>query len=361
MSELSDCRSICRIRTDRKQHPGIRRQHRETSSVELTDLSHCRSRRAASVVLERRSRMILADAVDAPCLKLPPDLAKRIGEITDAVLEHHIDPPARQQMILGGIKALYTAAGLPVPLGLSRRVSALTTPEQLAALLADIWPKSTAKPVAARSLEEALLEGLLAGVSGGARLDLGQGAQGRRSRSKATATSASTSPWAWTTRRSGRRSHEVFEGGPADRAGVKTGRPDRDRSMASTPRAWHCATWSTGCAARRGPTSRSRSGNRRRRMSRTYDDHPRSAPALDRAGRPQAAGRRLGRPARWFRPDRLPADQRDRREHAARASQAGAAARKSRQLGPRSRPARCWAEPRSIRPSCWPIACSPAE
>ena len=86
--------------------------------------------------------------------KVPADLAKRIGEITDAVLEHHIDPPARQQMILGGVKALYRASGVPVPAGLSRRVSALTTPEQLAALLAEVWPKSTAKPIAAKALEE---------------------------------------------------------------------------------------------------------------------------------------------------------------------------------------------------------------
>ena len=33
--------------------------------------------------------------------------------------------------------------------------------------------------------------------------------------------SASTSRWVWTTRKSGPRLREVFEGGPADRAGVK--------------------------------------------------------------------------------------------------------------------------------------------
>ena len=61
--------------------------------------------------------------------------ARRAQEITDVVLENHIDPPARQQMVLSGIKALSRAAGLPVPPGLGRRVSAMTTPEQLAALL----------------------------------------------------------------------------------------------------------------------------------------------------------------------------------------------------------------------------------
>ena len=64
------------------------------------------------------------------------------------MLEHHIDPPARQQMVLSGIKAMYRAAGVPGPPGLGRRVSAVSTPEQLATLLEEVWPRTTAKPVA---------------------------------------------------------------------------------------------------------------------------------------------------------------------------------------------------------------------
>src|SRR5258708_24764739 len=81
-------------------------------------------------------------------------LGRRVQEITDAVMQNHIDPPARQQMILAGIKALYHAAGLPVPSGLSLRISKLTTPEQFAALLAELWPAEPAKPVPAQALEE---------------------------------------------------------------------------------------------------------------------------------------------------------------------------------------------------------------
>lgn len=73
-------------------------------------------------------------------------------------------------MILGGVKALYQASGVPVPAGLSRRVSALATPEQLAELLVEVWPKSLAKPVSPRALVEALLEGLFGSVSGGGYL-----------------------------------------------------------------------------------------------------------------------------------------------------------------------------------------------
>ena len=77
-----------------------------------------------------------------PAPKPPPDLAKRVQEITDAVLEHHIDPPVRQQMILSAIKALYRTAGVPVPAGLGRRVSAVSTSDQLAEFLAEAWPKT---------------------------------------------------------------------------------------------------------------------------------------------------------------------------------------------------------------------------
>ena len=101
---------------------------------------------------------------------VPADLARRIGEITDAVLEYHIDPPARQQMILGGIKACTERPDSPVPAGLSRKVSSVATPEQLAELLVEVWPKSTAKPTSGAGPRGGDLDGLLASVSGGGYL-----------------------------------------------------------------------------------------------------------------------------------------------------------------------------------------------
>jgi C-terminal peptidase prc len=111
-----------------------------------------------------------AATAPVPAPAMPAELARHVQEITDTVLEHHIDPPARQQMVLSGIKALYRAAGVAVPLGLGGRVSAVSTPEQLAALLAEVWPKTTAKPVAVKALEDALLEDLVAAVPGDAEL-----------------------------------------------------------------------------------------------------------------------------------------------------------------------------------------------
>ena len=76
----------------------------------------------------------------------------------------------RQQMILAGIKSLYEAAGLPIPTGLSRRVSGLTTPGQFTALLVELWPSRPAKNLRTDDLAEALVNGLLASVPGGAEI-----------------------------------------------------------------------------------------------------------------------------------------------------------------------------------------------
>ncbi len=70
-------------------------------------------------------------------------------------------------MILAGIKALHRAAGLPVPAGLSRRVSAITTREQLADLLEELWPVKSSAP---QQLREAFVSGLLETVPGGAEI-----------------------------------------------------------------------------------------------------------------------------------------------------------------------------------------------
>ena len=153
--------------------------------------------------------------------KVPPDLARRIGEITDAVLQHHIDPPARQQMILGGVKALYRASGAQAPAGLSRRVSALATPEQIAGLLVEVWPKSVAKPGTSQPLEEALIDGLLGSVPGGAYLvsarerKVTEQLEGNRYVGIQIALAMDDGLKI-------ARIAQIFEGGPADRAGAKT-------------------------------------------------------------------------------------------------------------------------------------------
>ena len=42
---------------------------------------------------------------------ITPGVAALAQNLIDTVLEHHIDPPARQQMILTGIKEVYKTVG----------------------------------------------------------------------------------------------------------------------------------------------------------------------------------------------------------------------------------------------------------
>jgi C-terminal peptidase prc len=125
-----------------------------------------------AVLIAGTFRQAAADSPSPPAteLKSPRELGKHIQDITDTILRHHLDPPTRQQMILAGIKGLYEAAGLPTPAGLSRRVSALTTAEQFTALLVELWPSRPAKSLRTRDLVEALVNGLLASVPGGAEI-----------------------------------------------------------------------------------------------------------------------------------------------------------------------------------------------
>jgi carboxyl-terminal processing protease len=163
-----------------------------------------------------------AAAAPVPAPAMPADLARRVLEITDAVLEHHIDPPARQQMILSGIKSLDRAAGAPDPIGLSRRVSTIATLEQLAALLNEVWPKTTAKPLSATKLEDVLLEGLVAAVPGQASVmtDKERNAleQFAGNRYVGIHIALGTDD-----KEKRPMMFDVFQGGPADRAGVKKG------------------------------------------------------------------------------------------------------------------------------------------
>ena len=163
----------------------------------------------------------------------PAGVAARAWAIADAVLARHVEPPARQQMFLAGIRALAKAGHHPTPANLARRASDLSTPGQLAALLAEI--QASPKVEVARTdlekgprkglpidwtPEDAFFDGLLSVVPGratlmsekerkvqesfGANLYVGiQVALGRDDKANKPVF------------------HEVLEGGPAENAGAK--------------------------------------------------------------------------------------------------------------------------------------------
>lgn len=95
---------------------------------------------------------------------------ERVFTITDLVLDHHIDPPTRQQMLLGGIRGLLAAANWPMAAELSRRVSDIRDARELGALLEEVWPGPPTAKHSVSVLEQAFLAGAFSVLPGGARL-----------------------------------------------------------------------------------------------------------------------------------------------------------------------------------------------
>ena len=92
----------------------------------------------------------------------PTSFASRILALTDVVLEQHIDPPARQQMILSGIKSLYLANDRQVPPHLGKRISEMTLHSQFAEYLEDIRNEFKDR----KNVEQVLIHGMLRAVPG---------------------------------------------------------------------------------------------------------------------------------------------------------------------------------------------------
>jgi hypothetical protein len=95
-------------------------------------------------------------------------LARRWWAIMDLVEKSHLEPCPRRDMILAGAKTLLTAAKADLPADLESRASETTSEEQLAAFLAEIWPKVRNGEDA--KLEKASIEGLVKQIPGGAQL-----------------------------------------------------------------------------------------------------------------------------------------------------------------------------------------------
>jgi C-terminal peptidase prc len=95
----------------------------------------------------------------------PEAFAQRVWRLTDVVLEQHFEPPARQQMLLAGTRALLARNKTAAPADLSRRASGVTTPAEFTALLREFSPQGQ---IPAEG-QEAFLAGLCAGVPGPAQ------------------------------------------------------------------------------------------------------------------------------------------------------------------------------------------------
>jgi carboxyl-terminal processing protease len=107
-----------------------------------------------------------ADEPTPKAAKSPADAAfARFWRLSELVLENQIDPPTRQEMFLGGVRALYEENATPIDL--SRKVSQLSTEPQFAAFLRDHWPKPAGEePSSPSERTSAFLRGALARVPG---------------------------------------------------------------------------------------------------------------------------------------------------------------------------------------------------
>ena len=255
------------------------------------------------------------------------------------------------------LKALYQSIGTAGAGGSEPPVSAVATPEQLAALLAEVWPKSTAKPSPRRPLRRpcsrdcsAASPAVLTLISAkerkvaeqfegnryvGIHIALGMNDQEKRA---AIA--------------------EVFEGGPADRAGAKNGDLIEKIDGVDT-KGMALAEVVDRLRGEEGTEVTITVRQPKADESRTLHDHPRSARASTVHGCSQAAVGRLGR-ACSTAATRSATCGSPRSPPVLRTSFASwPRSSKTRALRPRSRPARGRRrERRSIPRSCWPIACS---
>jgi C-terminal peptidase prc len=99
-------------------------------------------------------------------------LARHAQAVIDAVLDNHLDPPTRQEMWLAGTKALLAEVGITHRPGLSAEISQLATPGQFAefAKLLCLEEAVARSGKSGPALRKAFVDGVLAGVPGGARL-----------------------------------------------------------------------------------------------------------------------------------------------------------------------------------------------
>lgn len=144
--------------------------------------------------------------------------ADRAESIIATILDNHIDPPTRQQLVLAGTRTVYRALKKPVPQKTSRRVSQIVDRKGLAAFLGELRKRLPWK----KSLDDAFVNGIVASLPGGGRIITAEESrvQGQLNRNRYVGTGVVLSM----NKRAKRPSFpKVFYNGPAWKAGAKHG------------------------------------------------------------------------------------------------------------------------------------------
>jgi carboxyl-terminal processing protease len=94
--------------------------------------------------------------------------AAQLWALTEIILEQHVAPPTRQELLLGSLLGLFQASKSASPADLARTVSGVTTQNEFSDLLSSCWPDKE-KGLSAKEVQRALLQGMIARVPGGVR------------------------------------------------------------------------------------------------------------------------------------------------------------------------------------------------
>lgn len=122
------------------------------------------ARLAAGLVLVTFAVLSVAASEDK---QEPPALgaARQLWAVTELVLDKHVAPPSRQEMLLA--VARYMTPADPARADLARRLSQVTTPEQFAEFLRERWPQAkSGKAAGPQELVATVLPALLNAVPG---------------------------------------------------------------------------------------------------------------------------------------------------------------------------------------------------
>lgn len=187
--------------------------------------------RAAFAKFATAFGIVLLPSLIAVADDVPPDryesFARKVSAITSAVLDHHIDPPSRQHMLESGARHLrgeLLLGNLPKRLEAEMRIGLLASDvvndEQIRTFLEEVWPREWDEPI--EQQEERFIEGLLSAVPGPSVLMSESENRAREqfagNRYVGIHIAVSFDEGAGLV-----RIHDVFKGGPAARAGIRSG------------------------------------------------------------------------------------------------------------------------------------------
>ncbi len=100
----------------------------------------------------------------------PSEVAERSKDIIEALMEHHIEPPTRQQLVLEVLRAVAEVTHQRLPLDLSLRISKLGDADALYALLNDEVVRLGLNGQSSEWMNDAVLKRLNHVVPGGVRI-----------------------------------------------------------------------------------------------------------------------------------------------------------------------------------------------